>query len=545
MNRLLFWIFLGITLVSCARVGSPVGGSKDTIAPKFVKANIDTSRVKISTNLKELRLDFDEYITLKDIQKNLIISPPIKYKKIYPTSLGNKYIQIEWDEELQPNTTYNFNFGNAITDLNEGNTLPYFNFAFSTGETIDSLYISGEVKSGYTYPKEKNDAKNNFVIGLYKASDSVDYTKKPYYIAKADEDGYFEINHIKSGEYKIIAFDDTDQNSVFTTGKEEIFFQNEKLGITKSISGMKIRTLPSKSSVKFSEYKEISGGFLLKFEGKPEKVEIFSETDNLKEYKSEHKKFSDSAFVWFDDKQLDLPEKNINLGLKFRYQADGLSGNISPYYKANTKTEFTLKNALGAVIPPIGKMIIEANKPITKIDYQKWSLKMDSLTTQDFTANILEKNPYKIEIKSDFVPNKKYQLQIPKESVETHFEKLPKTYQFNFEIDKTENYGSLEMRLTQKPSAPFWIQLLDEKNEVKYSQFSNTNNIKFSTLLPAKYYVRILVDNNENGTWDEADFKNNTPAEQVFIYPKMIEIRPLWENIEDQWGVEESSKFLN
>lgn len=539
MNRLLFWIFLSITLVSCARVGSPVGGSKDTIAPKFVKANIDTTRVNVSTNLKTLRLDFDEYITLKDIQKNLIISPPIKYKKIYPTSLGNKYIQIEWDEELQPNTTYNFNFGNAITDLNEGNVFPYFNFAFSTGNEIDNLYISGDVKSGFTFPKEKNDTKNNFVIGLYKASDSVDFTKKPYYIAKADEDGYFELNHIKSGEYKIIAFDDTDQNSVFTIGKEEVFFQNENLGITQNISGMKIRTLPSKGSVKFSEYKEISGGFLFKFEGKPEKVEIFSETDNLKEYKSEHKKFSDSAFVWFDDKQLNLPEKNINIGLKFRYQADSLSGVASPYYKANAKTEFNLKNAFGAVIPPTGKMIIEANKPITKIDYQKWSLKMDSLTTQGFTANISEKNPNKIEVFSNFLPSKKYTLSLPKESVETHFEKLPKTYQFNFEIDKTENYGSLEMRLAKKPSAPFWIQLLDEKNEVKYSQFSNSNNIKFNTLPPAKYYVRILVDNNENGIWDEADFKNNKTAEQVFIYPKMIEIRPLWENVEDQWGVEE------
>ena len=147
------------------------------------------------TDLKQLRLYFDEYITLKEVHKNLIIYPPIKYKKIIPASLGNKFILIEWDETLQPNTTYNFNFGNSIADLNEGNVLPYFNFVFSTGSELDDTYISGTVKSGYTFPKEKNDAKKNFIIGLYKASDSVDYTKKPYYITKADEDGYFELSH--------------------------------------------------------------------------------------------------------------------------------------------------------------------------------------------------------------------------------------------------------------------------------------------------------------------------------------------------------------
>ena len=81
------------------------------------------------------------------------------------------------------------------------------------------------------------------------------------------------------------------------------------------------------------------------------------------------------------------------------------------------------------------------------------------------------------------------------------------------------------------------MQLLNEQDEVKYTQFTEAGTIKFNVLKPGKYYVRILVDNNRNGIWDEADFKNQTPAEEVFIYDKMIEIRPLWENIEDQWSI--------
>lgn len=537
MKNTISLLMLGFALVSCARVGSPVGGAKDSLAPKLVKSNIDTTRINVPTDLKQLRLYFDEYITLKEVHKNLIISPPIKYKKIIPASLGNKFILIEWDETLQPNTTYNFNFGNSIADLNEGNVLPYFNFVFSTGSELDDTYISGTVKSGYTFPKEKNDAKKNFIVGLYKASDSVDYTKKPYYITKADEDGYFELSHLAKGKYRIIAFDDTDQNSIFTAGKDEVFFKTEDLDLRENISNMQIRTLPSKKPLKFSEYKEVAGGFLFKFEGQPESISLTSETELLKEYKSVHKKFSDSAMLWFDDKQLNLPETNINIGLKIKYQADTLKGSASPYYKASVKTEFGLSNNTGASLPPTGKFYIDANRPITELNTEKWILKQDSINTQPFTAKIVENHPHKIEISSNFISGKKYELNIPKESVSTYYLKLPKTYQFNFEIDKPENYGSLEMRLKTKPDAPFWMQLLNEQDEVKYTQFTEAGTIKFNVLKPDKYYVRILVDNNRNGIWDEADFKNQTPAEEVFIYDKMIEIRPLWENIEDQWSI--------
>ena len=82
------------------------------------------------------------------IRDSLIISPPIKkMKKILPSGMANKYLLIKWDDTLQANTTYSFNFGNAIVDNNEGNALKYYNFAFSTGNKIDDLYISGEVKS--------------------------------------------------------------------------------------------------------------------------------------------------------------------------------------------------------------------------------------------------------------------------------------------------------------------------------------------------------------------------------------------------------------
>ena len=535
MRKSLFLWLLCLLLASCARVGSPVGGGKDTIAPRLMSYNIDTTRVNVSTKLKKLRLDFSEYIVLKDIQKNLMISPSIRYKKITPTTLPNTYLEIEWDEDLKENTTYNFNFGNAIADNNEGNVLPYFNFVFSTGDKLDSLNISGIEKSGYVFTKDKNDPKRNFVVGLYQVKDTMDYGKKPYYITKADEDGYFELNNLAKGKYRLIAFDDADQNLVPTAGKEEIFFQEKDLDLYQNISNMEIRTLPSKNAVKFVEYKELPSGFLLKFEGNPERVDIQSEIEILKDYKVEHRKFSDSAFVWFDTKKLNLSGKNSNVGLKFSYRADGLKGVISPFYKASSEKEFSISNSIGTSIPPINKLVLEANKVITEIRPEKWILKEDSAVVRDFKAKISEDNSRKIKIESKFVNGKKYELIIPQGTMDTYYETLSKTYQFNFEVEKPEKFGSVEFRLKEKPKNTFWLQLLNTQNDVKYSQRVDSQNVKFEALPPAKYTARILVDDNGNGIWDAMDFKNFKPAEDVFIYNKILEIRPLWENIIDDW----------
>ena len=171
MKKIIFLLLLNLLLFSCARVGAPNGGTRDSLAPKFLGSNIDTTRLNVSRTVKELRLDFDEYVMLKDFNKNFNVSPPIKkIKKVIPSNLANKYVLIQWEDTLQANTTYNFNFGNAIVDNNESNPLPYFNFAFSTGDKIDDLFVSGTVKDAMTLIKENQTAKDNkMVVGLYKA----------------------------------------------------------------------------------------------------------------------------------------------------------------------------------------------------------------------------------------------------------------------------------------------------------------------------------------------------------------------------------------
>ena len=534
MKKIVFLFILNLILFSCARVGSPVGGDKDTIAPQVVGSNIDTSRVNVPRNIGELRIDFDEYITLKEINKNLIISPPIKkMKKILPSGMANKYLLIKWDDTLQANTTYSFNFGNAIVDNNEGNALKYYNFAFSTGDKIDDLYISGEVKSLIANKETKTEEKN-LVVGLYQVKDTMNYRQKPYYITNADPDGYFELNYLSPGKYRILAFEDTNANSVFDAGKENVGFLKDEIVLDQSISGLKINLYPSKKTLKYVEMKENPGGILMTFEGNPEMVKVLSLTEKLQDYKVTHTAKSDSVNIWFDAKK-----QNIGIAqsenLKFSYDNGAKKDTVSIFYRYNTKNEMTVSNSKGSLLPPNQGFAITSNYFIDKIQPEKWTLVSDSIK-QDFTAKISENNPYEIQVKSAFKEGKKYSLTVPKETVSSFYESIQKSYRFDFEGDKTENYGTLTITIENPPTHIFWLQMLNESGDVIYSKYGKESQITFNSLKPGKYQLRILVDNNENGIWDTADFANGEFAEDVYILDKKIDIRPLWE-IRETWNL--------
>lgn len=537
MKNYIFLILIALFTASCARVGSPVGGKKDTIAPKFMGSNIDSAHVNVPRDIHQLRLDFDEYVILKDINKNLIISPPIKQiSKILPANLSTKFVLIQWKDTLQENTTYSFNFGNSIRDNNEGNPLPYYNFAFSTGEKIDDLYISGIVKDMFSTKNSSPDNKDkNLVVGLFQVKDTMNYRQKPYYISKVDPDGYYELNYLSPGKYKIVAFEDENSNSVFDNGKEKVAFQKEEIDFKKNISGLNLNLYPSKKPVKYVEAKPQAGGVLLLFEGHPDEVKVEPKKQILKNYKVVHQPKSDSVNIYFDAQR-----ENIGLetsqNLKFAYQIGTKKDSLSLFYKYDPKALMELSNKDGNLLPPKKDFKIYSNLLVDKILPEKFSLVSDSIK-QDFTAEISKTNPYEILIKSDFQEGKKYQLTILKESVASYFESIAKSYQFNFGVDKAENYGSFTLNLTNKPAHPFWIEIVDNSNKVAYSEKSTEDSNKFTELKPGTYTVRILVDNNENGVWDTADFTNQTYAEDVFIYNKKLVVKPFW-TIEEKWDLQ-------
>lgn len=550
MKQFFLWLFASLILVSCARVGSPVGGAKDSIAPKMIGSNIDSARVGVSRNTKELRIDFDEYITLKDISKNLIISPPIQYTKIIPSSLGNKYLEIQWKDTLQANTTYNFNFGNSIVDLNESNVLPYFNFAFSTGEKLDDLYISGTITDALGNEKNSEGKDKNLVVGLYQVKDTMNYRQKPYYISKADPDGYFELNYLTPGKYKVVGFDDENSNSIYDIGKESVAFQKEEINLEKSISGLKLKTFPSKKTSKYKEMSISTGGVLMTFEGNPEKVVVKKVGEKPADYKITHKSKSDSVKIWFDATKENIGA-TVSENLKFSYDIGSKQDTVSIFYKKPAKDEMTIANPFSNKLAPETDFRFSSNYIINKIQPENWKLESDSIA-QDFAAKISELDSTQIIIKSNFIIGKKYQLTVPKNTLSSFYNRSSESVRFDFEVAKAEDFGSFAAHLKNLPAQKFWIQLLNDKNEPAYQQYTNQADVKFVNLKPGTYRLRILVDNNENEIWDSSDFANETMAEDAYLFKKSgdkevlskINVRQMWE-INENWDLTLEEQPIN
>ena len=167
---------------SCASTkAAPSGGPKDTIPPVAVGTKPLMNSVNFPLEEGEIYITFNEYVQLKDAFKNILLSPP--QKKAVKTRIKGKGIVVSFQEPLDSNQTYSINFGNAIVDNNESNPLYGYSYSFSTGETVDSLMLSGKIVDAQTlFPIE------NATVALYiDAKDSTVMNELPKAVAKTDK----------------------------------------------------------------------------------------------------------------------------------------------------------------------------------------------------------------------------------------------------------------------------------------------------------------------------------------------------------------------
>ena len=215
---------MAVIIYSCAKIGAPVGGSKDITPPKVVESKPAMNSINFSG--KKVEITFDEFVQLTDITKNFVISPPMKKRP--QVLLRNKSVVVSMEEALKPNATYRLFFGNAVVDNNEKNQLKNFEFIFSTGNVVDSLSLRGRVMDAFDHTPDKD---SYFVMLYSKSQDSIPRKQLPEYITKTDEKGWFSITHIRPDTFMIFALKDLNQNFLFDLPNEPIAFSDTLLPI--------------------------------------------------------------------------------------------------------------------------------------------------------------------------------------------------------------------------------------------------------------------------------------------------------------------------
>ena len=352
-------------MASCAKRGSITGGLKDTLAP-VLKSSYPKN---FSTDFKgtEVKLTFDEFIKLKDLKKQLIISPPMKNEPlILPTSVG-KFITIKINDTLQPNTTYSFNFGQSIADNNEGNPLNQFKYVFSTGAIIDSLSISGTVKDAY-----EKEVESFVSVMLYevndKFNDSVVYKETPRYVTNTlDSLKTFKLENLKAGKYLLVAMKDYGSNNKFNSNKDKIAFKKEFITIPNdTVFELKLfkEVLPFKA---FKPFQSSGNRLIFPYEGKTDATKLTlknNETDLPIIITKFPKK--DSLQIWFkpfkvDSLSLAVSKGKYNKNFTFKIKEQ----------KKDSLNIATLENNTNSFRD---SFVLESATPILKIDASKIKL---------------------------------------------------------------------------------------------------------------------------------------------------------------------------
>ena len=520
-NNFKYILFLLVlTIISCAKRGSITGGLKDTLAP-VLKVSFPKN---FSTDFKgnEIKLTFDEYIKLKDLNKQLIISPPMKYEPLITPTSVSKFIDIKILDTLQPNTTYSFNFGQSIADNNEGNPYNQFKYVFSTGAFIDSLTLGGTVKDAY------NKEVESFVsVMLYDVNDtfkdSVVYNEVPRYVTNTlDSLKTFKLENLRAGKYLLVAMKDYGSNNKFNPAKDKIGFNKQFITIpSDTVYEVKIfkEVLPLKA------YKPIQASgnrLILPYQGKINDVKITLKNGEtvLPTIITKFPK-KDSLQVWYQPLKVD--------SLALAVAKDTYKGNFTFKIKDQKKDSIKFSAVQAGTLNFRERFTLETATPLTKFDNSKIKLTNKDSVSVDFTT---EYDDFNQRLFFDFKrePSEKYTFKIMPGAVTDYLEQSNDTLTYTLNTRNLGDYGNLSVNLQNVKRFPVIVELSNEKGDVLATEYSEGNTkVEFNLVEPAQFWLRAIYDDNKNKEWDSGNYLEKRQAEEVIYFSTAVDVRANWD----------------
>ncbi|WP_286814815.1 MULTISPECIES: Ig-like domain-containing protein [unclassified Maribacter] len=530
-RKILGFIFVFIIILvsyQCAQRGNPTGGPKDITAPELTRAEPPN----MTTNFKgqKIRLYFNELVKLKDIQKQLIISPPLKNSPVLsPIGNANKYVEITIKDTLAPNTTYTLNFGQGIVDNNEENPKSFFTYVFSTGDYIDSLELKGVVKDAF------NKKPDDFIsVMLYKIdtsyTDSTIYKRPPNYITNTlDSAIIFKLNNLKEGKYALFGVKDAANNNLFDQKTDKIAFVKDTINLpTDSIYlltlfkeipdySVAVPTMEASNKISFGYYGEGSDISINTLTEIPDTVKTIITKERDK----------DTLNFWFTPYEMDsliftLTNEKLKVRDTFKVKSRKVAfDSLKISMSQNGTIEFD---------KPINLL---SNTPLIRFDSTK--IKLMDKDSIEIAVNVkLDslRNLLNFDFKID--PDQNYRMELIPGAVTDFFETTNDSVAFSFKTKSLADYGNLTLNLNGNSIVyPIIVQLTNEKGELQREIYATEPQVyTFDNLNPGKYQARVIFDLNGNGKWDTGNLLKKIQPEKISYYPALIELRANWEKIE-------------
>ncbi|MBO3698758.1 Ig-like domain-containing protein [Roseivirga sp. E12] len=523
---LILLLFIG----SCARVGAPTGGPEDETPPVLISSTPEAG----TTNFEgqTIQLSFDERIITRSIETDLIITP--KPAGTYRARVNKNVLSLSFTEPFQENTTYNLSFGSTIQDITNNNPAEGINLSFSTGEYIDSLTIAGKVLNLYT-----QDPIENLLVSLYSESDSLDILTGPAsYYSRTDSAGNYNFRNLPSGQFRVYAVRDKNNNSQADSESELYGFYPDTLSLSSSLTNIdftiqslnteRIRTVSARN---FGIYYDISfNKSVSNFEIVEGEDLIYSipEASKVRFYPMD-RPTSDTTQLIFSVKDslnsvfLDTVQVSFN---ESRLDPAAFSFEVSPSTNQ---------------LPPKDTISISFNKPVLQFNADSLYYQLDSTTTHQIDPTLISWD--KLNTQASF-PIDIVEL-LNRVSSPNIFLVFKTGAFISADNDTSIQQDKSISLLTTDDSAVIGgsvvsdheqiiVQLLDSRTH-DVVRTSNSKEFLFTYLSAGRYMIRVIKDINGNGKWDIGNLLNWESPEPAKFYfddfykTKFIEVRKNWE----------------
>lgn len=514
---LFLFVFLICLTFSCAKTGRPDGGPKDENAPLFVTAKPPYESTNF--NKKEIKLNFDEYIVLKELNKQLVVSPPMKNPPlITPQGTPSEFLKIEIIDTLKLNTTYIFNFGNAIQDNNEGNQLENFKYVFSTGDYIDSLTTFGSVKDAKLLetPRSVN-------VLMYRIdstfNDSIIYKRKPDYVTSTLDTTNYTFTNLRKGKYLLLALKEPLNDYIFNPKTDKIGVYKNYIQLPKdSILENPLVLFKEEQPFEFARAKETKKGKIeFGFYGDPKamKVRLLSKTPEQFKSIAKFDTEKDTLNYWFTPLETD--------SLNFTVTNKEFIDTITVRLRKKKIDSLIVTASTSNILDLRDTFFIRSNTPIVKIDTTKINLFDKDTLAVNYTIN-RSKTENKIAVIFDKKPKNNYKLLMYKNALIDIFEVATDSTTYAFKTNEIEDYGRITIKVENLKSKNVIIELLSGKYQDKLIErrfITSSSQLVFDLLKPMKYTVRAIIDENKNNKWDTGSYLKKQMPEKI-IYHEAI-----------------------
>ncbi|NEU09127.1 hypothetical protein GZH53_12445 [Flavihumibacter sp. R14] len=516
-----------VTLISalwgCASIQQPTGGPKDKQPPKVVKA----TPKNLSTNfsLKKIQIEFDEFIKLNSEYTEISISPAMEKMPVFKAR--KELLEIDFDEALDSNTTYTINFGKAVVDVNEGNIITNFTYVFSTGNLIDSLSISGTVKSSLT----KEPLKDATVFILPVKRDSIFGKGKPNIFTSTDSAGNFTLRNLREDNYFLYALKEEAADRIYNSPAEEVGFHKDTIHLDKNISGLELslfKQVPETFAVK--DRKIENDGRIVFAYNKPlvnGSIDILSPAALNSKKVVELTAEKDSAFLWLPDLTFDSLTVSLSAD-KQPIDTVQISRSKRDTY---TKPLIITDNLGSGNLKPGTDPLLILSRPTDLFDNSKFSLLEDSVAISGLQILKDSTSLRRFKLKYPWRPEREYILKLADGALTDIFGNKSKNYSRTFSLDSEENFGSIALTFTvPDTSKNYIVQWLNAENKVIRTDLIKKDTvINYMRYPTAKYNVRVVYDENKNGTWDTGSIKLRRQPEHIWKFDKVLTLRPNWD----------------